>query len=175
MTTKTYSSFYDATFYQGSATGLYTPRSPNVITRGVPFTTIGTFVFATTYVPTIGDQVLLLPAVPAGFKVTRFAITVPDLDSGSSLTANLGWASQAAGIGIVTGLTAGTLQAGGTISVTDAQVLAQTAAGGPVTTTTNLQNAGDTDTLLIYISASAAGAGTNGTSTFLVEGILPGD
>lgn len=175
MTTKTYSSLYDATFYQGSATGLYTPRTPNVITRGVPFTTIGTFTFATAYVPTIGDEVLLLPAVPSGFKVTRFAITVPDLDSGTTITANLGWASQALGIGIVTGLTAGTLQAGGTISVTDAQVLAQTAAGGPVTATTNLQAIGDTDTLLIYISASATGAGTNGISTFVVEGILPGN
>lgn len=175
MTTTTRSSFYDATFYQGSATGLYTPRAPNVITRGVPFTTIGTFSFATAYVPTIGDQVLLLPAVPSGFKLTRFAITVPDLDSGTTITANLGWASQALGVGIVTGLDTTALRAGGTISVTDAQILAQTAAGGPVTATTNLQAIGSTDTLLIYISASATGAGTNGTSTFLVEGILPGD
>lgn len=175
MTTKTYSSFYDATFYQGSATGLYTPRAPVPVTRGVPFVAFGTFTFAASYVPTIGDQVLLIPALPSGFKLTRFAITVPDLDSGTTITANLGWASQAAGIGIVTGLDTTSLRAGGTISVTDAQILAQTAAGGAVTATTNLQAIGSTDTLLIYISASATGAGTNGTSTFLAEGILPGD
>ena len=173
--TVTNSSFYDATFYQGSATGLYTPRAPNQITRGVPFTTIGTFVFATAYIPTIGDYVNLLPAVPKGFKVTRFAITVPDLDGGTSITANLGWASQALGVGIVTGLDTTALRGGGTISVTDAQILAQTAAGGQVTATTNLQAIGSSDTLIIYVSASAASAGTNGTSTFLVEGILPGD
>jgi hypothetical protein len=171
--TKYYSNLYDSTPYQGSL--LYTPRAPNVITRGVPFTTIGTFTLAAAVVPTIADQILLLPAVPSGFKVSRFAITVPDLDSGTSITANLGWQSQALGVGIVTGLDTTALRSGGTISVTDAAILAQTAAGGAVTATANLQAIGATDTLIIYISASATGAGTNGAAQFLVEGILPGD
>jgi hypothetical protein len=86
---------------------------------------------------------------------------------------NLGWASQAAGIGIVTGLTTGSIRGGGTISITDAQVLAQTAAGGPVTATTNLQAIGESDTLLIYVSAAATSAGTNGASQWLCEGMCP--
>jgi len=45
--TTLYSSLYDATFYQGSATGLYTPRQQNVITRGVPFSQIFTLTTAT--------------------------------------------------------------------------------------------------------------------------------
>jgi hypothetical protein len=173
MTTKYYSSFYDVTPYQNGS--LYTPRAPNVITRGVPFTTMGTFTLAAAVVPTIGDQILLLPAVPSGFKLSRFCITVPDLDSGTTITANLGWQSQALGVGIVTGLDTTALRGGGTISVTDAAILAQTAAGGAVTATTNLQAIGATDTLIIYISASATGAGTNGVAQFLVEGILPSD
>ena len=96
-----------------------------------------------------------------------------DLDSGTSLTANLGWASQALGVGIITGIDTTALRTGTTIGATDTQIMAATAAAGPATATTNLQAIGESDTLLIYVSASAAGAGTNGVSTILIEGILP--
>jgi len=169
-----YSNLYDSTVNQGVT--LYTPRTPNVITRGVPFTTMGTFTVASGVVLTIGDSIRLLPAVPKGFKITRFAATSPGYESSTgAITANLGWASQALGVGIVTGWTTTFFRAGSTVAVSDAQVLAQTAAGGPVTATTNLQAIGESDTLLFYISATATAAGTNGTSQFLIEGILPGN
>lgn len=170
---KFYSSFYDSTPYQGSL--LYTPRAPNVITRGVPFIAMGTFTIPTGTVLGLADQILLVPALPSGFKVTRFVATSPGYDSGTTLTANLGWQSQALGIGIVTGYNTTFLRTGNTTAVTDAQVLAQTAAGGAVTATTNLQAIGSSDSLIFYISAAATGAGTNGATQFLVEGILPGD
>jgi len=169
-----YSSFYDATPYNGST--LYTPRAPNQITRGVPFTTMGTFNIPAGVVLTAADTIRLLPAVPKGFKLTRFAATSPGYESSTgAITANLGWASQALGVGIVTGWTTTFFRGGSTVSVTDAQILAQTAAGGAVTATTNLQAIGESDTLLFYISVTATAAGTNGISQFLVEGILPSD
>ncbi len=166
-----YSSLYDITPYQGST--LATPRQPNVITRGVPFVEIFTLTTATAYVPTIADQWRLLPCVPKGFRVTRAVMAFADLDSGTSITANLGWASQALGVGVITGIDTTALRTGTTIAATDTQIMAATAAGGPVTATTNLQAIGESDTLLIYVSASAAGAGTNGVSTILIEGIYP--
>jgi hypothetical protein len=168
-----YSALYDSTINQGST--LYTPRTPNVITRDVPFTCLSSFTIAAATVLTIGDSIRLLPAVPKGFIVTRFVATSPGYDGGTSLTANLGWASQALGVGIVTGYNTTFLRTGNTTAVTDAQVIAQTAAGGAVTATTNLQAIGESDTLLFYVSASAASAGTNGKTTFLIEGILPGN
>lgn len=173
MATTYYSSLYDATFYQGSATGLYTPRAPMDITRGVPFVETFTFTIATGLVLGLADQIRLIPALPKGFQVTRFCMTLPGYDSGTTLTANLGFASQALGVGIVTGITTAALRTGATFSCTDAQILAGSTAGGPVTATTNLQAIGDSDTLLIYVSAAATGAGTNGTTQVLVEGILP--
>ncbi len=171
MTTIYYSNLYDSTPYQGTL--LYTPRTPNVITRGVPFTTLASFTLGTSVILGIGDTIRLLPAVPKGFIVTRFTATSPGYDSGTTLTANLGWASQALGVGIVTGYNTTFLRTGNTTAVTDAQLIAQTAAGGSVTATTNLQAIGESDTLLFYVSAAATGAGTNGKTTFIVEGILP--
>jgi hypothetical protein len=169
-----YSNLYDTTINQGVT--LYTPRTPNVITRGVPFTTMGSFTIATGVVLTAGDTIRLLPAVPKGFKITRFVATSPGYESSTgALTANLGWASQALGVGIVTGYNTTFLRSGNTTAVTDAQVLAQTAAGGSVTATTNLQAIGESDTLLFYVSVTATAAGTNGATPFLIEGILPGN
>lgn len=164
-----YSSLYELAPYRSAQS--YIPRSPQVDHRAVPVTEIFTFNIPSSTIINTGDIIKLLPAVPSGAKVTRCTMKVPGFDGGSSLVVNLGWASQVNGAGVVTGF--GPIQAAGTSSVTDAQVLAQTAANGTASVTTNNQAAGAQDELLLYATTGAASAGTNGTATVLVEYIFP--
>ena len=164
-----YSSLYELAPFRGAQN--FIPRSPQVDHRAVPVTEIFTFNVASGVVLNTNDVIKLLPAVPSGAKVTRCVITVPGYDGGAALVVNLGWASQANGAGVVTGF--GPIRAAGTTSVTDAQILAQTAANGTATVLTNNQAAGAQDELLLYVTTGAASAGTNGVATVLVEYIAP--
>jgi hypothetical protein len=165
------SSLYEAAPNRGGTANI--ARSPSVDHRGVPATELFSFTIPTGTVLATNDVIKLVPGLPAGTKVSRFAMTLPGYDGGTALTANLGWASVASGAGLVTGLTTASIRTGGTISVTDAQVLAQTACGGVATATTNLQAAGAQDELVIFVSAGAASAGTNGATNVLVELVYP--
>lgn len=164
-----YSSLYELAPYRGAQT--FIPRSPQIDHRAVPITELFTFNIATGTILNTNDIIKLLPAMPQGSKVTRCAITVPGYDSAATLVVNLGWASQANGAGIATGF--GPIRAAGTTSVTDAQVLAQTAANGTATVTTNSQAAGAQDELVLFVTTGATGAGTNGIAQVLVEYISP--
>jgi hypothetical protein len=165
-----YSSLYELNPYRGQAT--YVARAPGEDTRAKSVLEVATFTLATTVILGIGDQIKLITGFPAGTKVARFCINSANgYDSSTTLVFNLGWASQAAGIGLLTGATF--LRAGATTSLTDAQVLAGTVCGGNVQTTTNLQAAGSLDELQFTVTTASTGAGTNGLATFLVELILP--
>lgn len=169
-----YSSLYDAVPYQGSNTGLYLPRTPVSDTLDKPFVAYFTFNIPASTVLGLGDIIWLLPAVPQNFRITRFTMNSPGYDGGggsASLTANLGWASASSGTGIVTGITVAAIRTGAVFSCTDTQILAATAAAAAATTTTNAQGAGNSDSLIIYVSAAANAAGTNGVTKVLLEGV----
>lgn len=172
MTANYYSSLYDAVPYQGSNTGLYLPRAPVSDTLDKPFVSYFTFTIAASTVLGTGDIIWLMPAVPANFRVTRGCFNFPGYDGGSSLTMNLGWASAASGVGIVTGLTTAAIRSGAVLSLTDTQILAATAAAGAATVVTNNQQPGNGDSLIIYVSAGAASAGTNGATKVIIEGVV---
>lgn len=174
MTTNYYSSLYDAVPYQGSNTGLYIPRAPVSDTLDKPFVAYFTFTVPASTVLATGDIIWLLPAVPKNFRVTRFCYNSPGYDGGggsASLTMNLGWASAASGTGLVTGLTTAAIRTGAVQSLTDTQLLAATAAAGAATVLTNNQQPGNSDSLIIYVSAGANAAGTNGATKIIMEGV----
>lgn len=175
MTTNYYSTLYDAVPYQGSATGLYVPRGPISDTIYKPFVAKFSFTIAASTVLGTGDIIWLMPALPQYFHVTRACFNFPGYDGGggsASLTMNLGWASAASGTGIVTGLTTASIRTGAVLSLTDTQILAASGAAGAATVLTNSQQPGNADSLIIYVSAGANAAGTNGATSVIVEGVV---
>ena len=170
MANNYYSNLYDQVPYRGGV-GLYIPRSPNVDHRANDVADIITFNIPTGVILGIGDIIHLVPSTPAGFRLTRFAITGPGYDSATTLVFNIGFLSQGSGAGVLTGQTF--LRAAATTSLTDAQVLASSAAVGPQSSTLNLLPAGSNDELVIVVTTASTGAGTNGNSTVLFEAILP--
>lgn len=104
------------------------------------------------------DTLTLFPALPAGFKLTRFSIvpsTALDTNGTPTLAINIGYTSNATAV--VSALTA--LRTTTAVSLTDTQLLAQTAAAAG-------------DSLIVTVSTGAA-TGATGTVTVLFEGIYP--
>lgn len=170
MANNYYSSLYGQIPFRGGAP-VFSAQAQNVITRAQDFASLFSFTLTATTVLGVGDIIHLIPATPAGFRVTRAVLGIPDYDSGTTLTWNLGFLSQALGAGVKTGQTIG--QSAGTFSLADADVLAASAAVGPQAATLNLLPAGANDELVMYITAAATGAGGGTTTNCLIEAIIP--
>lgn len=87
-----FSNLYDQAPFRGG-TAVFIPRSPNPDHKAGDVATYLTFNIPTGTVLTTGDIIHLLPATPAGFKLTRWAFLGPGYDGGAALTANLGYLS----------------------------------------------------------------------------------
>ncbi len=87
-----YSPLYELAPNRGTAA--YLPRYPNVDTRAKVVTEL-IVIPATTFssVLAAGDVVKLIPAPPAGVFVKDLVFSNGDMDSGTTITVNLGWTS----------------------------------------------------------------------------------
>lgn len=161
-----YSNLYELSPFRGALS--YNPRANNVRERGGIAAVEFTFTIPTTIVLGIGDIIKLVPALnPGGTKVRRYTAKYPGYDGGAALVYNLGWMSQANGAGLITGSTSA--RGAAVESLTDTQMLNQTASGGAVTVVTNNQQPGTYDELVIFVTTAAASAGTNGLTTGYLE------
>lgn len=162
-----YSNLFELAPFRGAQNFL--GRNANVDHRGQVVGMELTYNIPTGTVLATNDVIHLVPIVPGGLKVRRLVHKGPGFDGGAALVVNLGWASVASGGGIKTAFGTGNLRSAATDSLADADMIAQTAANGAVTTTTNGQAAGSFDELRITVTTGAASAGTNGTATVYLE------
>jgi hypothetical protein len=85
-----YSPLYELAPNRGTAA--YIPRYPNVDHRAVTVTELISIPAATfTSVLAAGDVIKLIPVLPAGVIVKDLIFTNGDMDSGTTITVNLGW------------------------------------------------------------------------------------
>lgn len=168
-----YSSLYEQAPFRGG-TPVFIPRNPNVDHRAQDFAEIFTVTIPTTTQLLANDIIHLVPSTPAGFRVTRLVEKLGDWDSGTTLAGNIGFLSQALGVGVETGSSLFTsLQTGAVYSLADTAIMSASAAVGPQTATLNLLPAGANDELVLYVTTGAAGAGAVAVAQFLIEAIVP--
>jgi hypothetical protein len=157
MANNYYSSYYQLAPSRGSAA--YIPRSASVDHQASDIADI--FTVPVTASLGVGDTFTLLPAIPAGFKVTRLTFipsTALDTNGAPTLAVNIGFTSNATAIASAVAALRNNTTA---VSVTDTQLLQQTAAVAG-------------DNLLVTVQAApATPVPAGGTIMFLLEGIYP--
>jgi len=145
---------YSSAYIYNAQTGTYQPKTAKVARQGETVTERVTYTL--TAALAANDVINILP-IQAGAKILRCAITNPDLDSGTTITFNLGnTASATAFLSASAGFQSAT-----TTSLTDAQV-----------DVTNNVFTGTSDLLKLTVAAGPSTA-SSGTISFIVTWFVP--